>query len=371
FFLPHPFQVEQIVQQFRNGLRVATPAGCLKMKYRILQYLLHERPAHFVETGCLSRRGILEITRQFFPANLFEGILKLLNGGANDHLPGPILKLVQRFPNNFLHSRDGRLATVYRLLRLLRNLIQVVKYHAWDVLQRRVNTPRHREIDKELMRHQVASQQVRGDEGTGSRYGTYNDVCLAYLLGQHVKTSVTEAALLSELAGPLWGTIEYRNLLRIQILVYKIANDILADFSDAKHEYLRPTVSTRELLYHFCSCVGKRCGTIAEGRFLHHALVGEEDGVHQPVEKRSGHIHISAPLVGALHLSAHLNVANDLGVQAYRHVEQVPNGCFAFQVDKISISLLDGDAFDQPQAVEELSAVIPFSLIINLRPVAG
>src|SRR5690606_40556828 len=70
--------------------------------------------------------------------------------------------------------------------------------------------------------------------------------------------------------------------------IYKIANDILADFSDAKHEYLRPTVSTRELLYHFCSCVGKRCGTSAEGRFLHHALVSEEDGVHQPVEKRSG-----------------------------------------------------------------------------------
>src|SRR5690606_3948406 len=61
FFLPHPSQIEQIVKQFRSGLRLAAPAGCLEMKHGILQYLLQERPAHFVKTRRFCGSCILQV----------------------------------------------------------------------------------------------------------------------------------------------------------------------------------------------------------------------------------------------------------------------------------------------------------------------
>ena len=98
------------------------------------------------------------------------------------------------------------------------------------------------------------------------------------------------------------------------------------DFTQAHHQHPGVGHVGRQLFYQLQRGVGCRSGPVAERGFLLHALVGEEYGVQQPVQKRPGRVGIGRPLVGLLYLVADLQVANHLGLQAHGHLKQVAHG---------------------------------------------
>src|SRR5690606_22357180 len=221
---------------------------------------------------------------------------------------------------------------------------------------------------KKLVRKEVSpGKHLTGDQWSVHRYGTDDNVGLVKFLFQKVKSAKPETTFFSEFLRPLRCAVEDNDLIKFRI--NKVFDDVLPDFTNAKHQYPGFFIC-RKVLHHLCSGIGQRSGTITKCSLLYHPLVRKENSMHQTVKERSRHVDVGAPLVRAFYLAAYLKIYHDPGVQAYGHFKKMSNGLFSIQRYEITVNCVL-NAFYKFQAAKQFSTVIGFLLVINLGSVAG
>src|SRR5690606_12823861 len=107
----------------------------------------------------------------------------------------------------------------------------------------------------------------------------------------------------------------------------------------------------------------------AKSCFLHNALDGKKNGVHQTVQERSREVFVSTPLISVLYLSGNLKVADNLCIEANRDFEQVTDTRSSFIFDEILFKT-PGRTLDQVKAFEDLSGEVSFGVVVDFGAVA-
>src|SRR5690606_12575243 len=187
--------------------------------------------------------------------------------------------------------------------------------------------------------------------GLVARDRANNNVRFPQLLSKLIQPAKPESAFLGEFLRLIGRTIKDHYIFKIR--VDEVAYYVLADFADAEYQY-SCLLTGGEVVHHFRSGVRQRGRAIAKYSLLHDPLVCEENGMHQPVKKRAGHVYIRAPLIGVFDLATHLKVSHNLRIQADGHLKKVTDGLVPGKRNEMTLNIVR-NAFYDLQSAEQLS----------------
>ena len=319
------FQIEQIVEHIHQRFGFAALAGGLELQHGQLHHFLHQALGNHVYAFGFSGRKPFQVARHFVLADLLQRVFELVDGGRNSHLARPVVEIHQSLGNDAAHVRHGGNAFLQGFVGAAPDLVNVIQHHARNVAHAAFHAARHGQVNEKPVRldaplpHGFLCDECFGRGNRTDDHIVAVHLRLRFRKGQHLHFQRS-----GQLFGFGVGAVGKRHVKLL--FPGQVAAHVGSYFAQAHHQHFRVLQGGGQVFEQFGGGVGNRGGPVAEGGFLHHAFVGKENGVHEPVQKRPGHVQISRPLVGVFGLRGDLQVADHLRMQPQRYLKQAADG---------------------------------------------